>query len=546
VLVLGLSACGSAADESASTDGTAAAASPPVIQIDGSQIGDTAGGRSAAPMAAEDAAASDSKMMPAQITYVYDGDLVDLTAPAAAWYFDPTATPTTEQIAALAQTLGVQGEVREQSADMGGGWIVGPDNYEQPTVNVGADAMQSWWYNPGSAAVDAPACELYPPGDPAGDFGDAPDAAPAGDVATDATDMATEPAIEPAEMPVCQAPEPPANVPDTAAAEGKARQLFATLGFDDGTFEFEAFADEWSANVTGYLVLDGMRTSTTINIGFGAEGALTWASGFLATPQRGADYPRIGIEAAVQRLNDQSATWMGLDTPVMREATDSAGAGAVGTEAPNVATEPAVGAPEAEAPADDAVAPMPGSVPDPMVDPIDGVCLDNAASECAPAEPITVEPITVTLTNARPSLEQLWASDDTVWLLPGYAFDAADGGLYSVMAVEDQYIEVAQATEVPTPDTIAPVDPDAATPPADCPERPTEITEPGLSESIAGTIVGLCEADAEAMVTEMYPDATMRVVRIDGVDLAVTADFSETRVNVAVDKGIVTDVVSLG
>ena len=44
VLVLGLTACGSAADQSASTDGTVAAASPPVIQVDGSQIGDTAGG----------------------------------------------------------------------------------------------------------------------------------------------------------------------------------------------------------------------------------------------------------------------------------------------------------------------------------------------------------------------------------------------------------------------------------------------------------------------------------------------------------------------
>ena len=75
-------------------------------------------------------------------------------------------------------------------------------------------------------------------------------------------------------------------------------------------YEFETYADEWGANVTAYLLLDGMRTSMTVSVGFGAEGAITWASGFLGTAERGADYPRIGIEAAVQRLNDQSSSWM--------------------------------------------------------------------------------------------------------------------------------------------------------------------------------------------------------------------------------------------
>jgi hypothetical protein len=39
---------------------------------------------------------------------------------------------------------------------------------------------------------------------------------------------------------------------------------------------------------------------------------------------------------------------------------------------------------------------------------------------------------------------------------------------------------------------------------------------------------------------------TLRVVRRDGVDLPVTADFSETRINVAVEGDIVTDIVSVG
>jgi hypothetical protein len=38
----------------------------------------------------------------------------------------------------------------------------------------------------------------------------------------------------------------------------------------------------------------------------------------------------------------------------------------------------------------------------------------------------------------------------------------------------------------------------------------------------------------------------VRVVRQDGVDLAVTADFSESRINVAIDNGAVTEVISIG
>ena len=209
-------------------------------------------------------------MMPAQITYVFDGDAVDLTAPAPSWYFDPTVSPTTEQIEALARALGVEGEVRELAADMGDGWMVGPDTYEEPTLNVGADAMQSWWYNPGNTAVVSPPCELYPPGDPMGDFGDTPIIAPdaPGTDAGAATDVVTEPAIEPAETPVCEAPAPPANVPDQATAEAKARALLDTLGFAADSYEFETYADEWSANVTGYLVLEGIRTSMSVNVGY--------------------------------------------------------------------------------------------------------------------------------------------------------------------------------------------------------------------------------------------------------------------------------------
>jgi hypothetical protein len=558
VLIVGLTACGAPTESPTGQAGSTPSGAPPVIQVDGA-----APGAGAVP-AAEDAAmsAADSKMMPAMITYVYDGEMTDMTAPAPSWFFAPDAQPSTEQIAALAAALGIDGEVRELGADAGGGWMVGPDNYEQPTVNVSTDAMHSWWYSAGNVSTaGSRGCELYPPGDPAADLGApvANDAGAAGDVAVAPPDASTETV---AEMPVCVEATPPANVPDQASAQAMARTLLETLGVDPDSFEYETYADDWSANVTGYLVLDGMRTSTSVNVGYGAEGAVTWASGFLATPQRGADYPRIGIEDAVQRLNDQNWGWM-ASSGGARDLGVSVGGGSSGSTGQGVATAEATEAAQPPQPVPaDGTAPAPADAPVPavepavslepmavpLVDPAEGGCTDGAATDCAPISPIDVEPITVTFTAVHPSLEQLWASDGTVWLLPAYAFDAVDGGMYSVLAVEDQYIEVSQATEVPVPDTaplVAPgVDPAS---PSECPARPTAITEPGLSaDGIAGTIVGLCEADASALVAEIYPSASMRVVRIDGVDQAVTADFSDSRVNVAVDKGIVTEVISIG
>lgn len=525
VIVIGLTACGAPVDESPSGS---AADGPPVIQIDGAQA---AGGASAAPMAAAEDAAS-SKMMPAYITYVYDGAITDLTAPSASWYFDPAATASTEQVAALAAALGVQGEVRELPADQGGGWMVGPDDYTAPTVNVGVDATQSWWFNPGSASVDVPKCELYPPGDPAADRSEG-----GGTDAVPAVDPAVDPAVE--TVPVCEPTPPPTNVPDSATAEAMARDLYAALGVDPDSYEYEVYADEWGANVTGYLVLDGMRTSMATSVGFGAEGAITWASGFMGSPVRGADYPRIGIEAAVQRLNDQSASWMAYDTPVMRGEAVDAGV-AVETAAPVAGAATPVAESTAAA--------------EPLVDPAEGVCIDDTGTECAPA-PIDIEPITVTLTNARPSLEQLWASDDTVWLLPGYAFDSADGGLYSVLAVEDQYIEVTPAEEVPAPEPVpvdtvvegtvvegtvveGTVDPGTVDPGTGAPEVTLNVDE------VTTALVGL-SVDEAAKVAETN-GWVLRVVRVDGVDQAATADLITNRANVATEGGVVTAIVSFG
>jgi hypothetical protein len=542
VAVLALTACGT---NDSGTSATPTTLTPPVIQI--------AGGSPISAAAEGAPAATDSKMIAAYLSYTYTGPSVDLTSPAASWFFAPDAQPSDEQIAALADAFGVTGDVASVPLDRGGGWMVGPDDYSSPSVTVSSDSLLSWWFNPGVTEVAvAEPCAYYPAGDPAAD-----------------PDTAT--------MPVCEEPQPPANVPTAAEAESMARELFAKIGLDISHYEIETYADEWGAGVTGFLLLEGIRSNLSISVGYGAEGALTWAGGFLATPQRGADYPRVGIEAAVQRLNDQANSWMTMGDPTARSVEPAVEVGApdIAPEAP--VSEPAVPqtapAPGTVDPAVSTVAePPPGDsvgveppTPDDsvVIEPMPVDCTDPAVS-CVPDEPTEMEPIEITLVNVRPSLEQVWAVDETVWLLPGYAFEAgADQGEYSVIAVADEFLDIAEPEPImiePMPaETVVPgssgagtngVGPDGAVIGSDGTSvlgPDGDVIEPLPAEvpiDEAQVLVGMSEADAAAAAKER--GWQIRAARIDGEDLALTADYSPTRINLAVTGGVVTEVLSIG
>jgi hypothetical protein len=171
--------------------------------------------------------------------------------------------------------------------------------------------------------------------------------------------------------------------------------------------------------------------------------------------------------------------------------------------------------------------------------------------DCAP---IDSEPVTVHLNSVKPDLTMVWAADNTIWLLPAYSFGSADGGIYSVIAVEDQYIQqsdtailtgqtepaVVDPGVVPTPETAVAVSPSGAA----C-AAPPPTTDPSAAvEKIADTVVGLCVADAEALAKGFGYE--VRVVSLDGVGQAVTDDLRPTRINVVVDNGVVTAVQSIG
>lgn len=533
-VVLGLTACGAPAGEPVSTEGGPA----PLQLVAGGGVAMSGSGANESMDASPDVA---KMMMPAFIEYVYAGDVPDLTAPAGSWFFPAGASATAEQVQRLAAAFGITDAVEAIPVDQGGGWRVGPADWSGPSVQVTSDGMLSWSFSPGPmegtvepcVVVDPPVLEAEPSTDAgAADVVTAPDTVPVTDTATGEGTISTD--VAPA--PVCPEPTPPTGVPDAATAEARARELFAAVGLDLSTYELEVYADEWGAYVTATLRLDGVRTWLSANIGFGAEGAITWAGGFLGQPQRGDDYPRIGVEAAVARLNDQSSMWM---YPMMSGVAMADGAvAASGAGGGGVVGE--IGAPEESA----ALPPVPdpGLAPEPV--PMGSTVVEPLPVEPPPIDttpidtmPIDTMPIVVTLTSPTPSLEMFWATDGTIWLLPGYQFATSDGGTISVLAVPDEYVEQVDPGSVDTVTVTAP-------PVEPVPVDTVGETPPLTLDEAAAIVVGLSEADAA--VAAAGAGIEMRVVEIDGVPQPVTEDFRIARYNVAVDGGVVTAVLSNG
>ncbi|MEO7398640.1 MAG: hypothetical protein ABIW84_08765 [Ilumatobacteraceae bacterium] len=569
-VLIGLSSCGSSpstVSSPGSSSGTGSQAvvttstppEPVVIQIsgEGRAVGESMSAGSTSSADASISADSSASMMVAYVRYVYGGDAVDLTAPAASWFFAPGATPSDEQVLAVARAFGIEGEVRSSPADRGSGWTVGSDDYAEPSVSVGTDAMLSWWFNPGYDEVMKgeacmyvdPAIVETSPGEMTTEERKAEEstAATAGSATAIPADESPAPdgGVVTQVAPVCDQPDPPANVPTTAEAEAMATELLTSLGLSAGDYEFETYADEWSANVTAYLVIDGIRTSVSVGVGYGSEGAVTWAGGFLATPQRGADYPRIGVDAGIERLNNQNLGWLYGKPGVSRlEGWAAADVDAPATTIAPEQIEPNV--------------------------PIDTVLPADVGVSPEPIMPPDVEPTTVTLDNARPSLEQLWAADQTVWLLPGYAFDTSDGGTASVIAVEDRYIDVEVPVPLPEPLPAPVPSTDPATDPSggDATSRPATTiacasavplgapvetpvtTDAGVDPATQdpgqdpARIVGLCTSEAIAVAEKL--GYVVRIARQDGVDFALTDDYSENRLNIAVQGDVVTEIISIG
>ena len=474
VLVLG--ACGSADDDDAAPE-------PPAEQPDGTTpdgdlraptpIEFTTGGAPGkvdgrvATASAEGALAADDMMIAPyfDIEYVLGEGLVAPTDDTG-YVYDASVELTADQVAQLAAALGVGGEPVRTDDGYNVSWRVGPEDGTAPSLWVSDDAQQ--WWNYSSAWADQgtvrEACAVS--------------------VDSEGNQSAEE----------CPEPEPPVGVPTAEDAEQRVREILTAIGVDPASVEFETYADEWFASVTANATADARTPLNSWGFGFGAEGALQYASGSLATPVPVGPYPLVDIETAFQRLQDQSYGGVmarGLDTPAIASV--------------DVAAEPAP-EPDVRESGEPTIEPLPvdppvdGSIPEP-------------------------ETLTVTLVDVQADLWWAWDVDGTVWLLPAYRFIGDDGGWYTVPAVTDEYLIQVDPPIVEEP---IPVEPDEGSGGSSEPGEPS----PAVPSDELGALIGAPLTDFTAKAEGA--GWTVRVVEIDGEALAVTDDFRTDRVNVAV------------
>jgi len=477
VLVLG--ACGGTdddaapdppADTSEAADGDLRAPTP--IEFTAGGSGSSADARVAS---AEGALAADDMMIAPyfDIEYVLGEGLVAPTNDLG-YVYDATGEVTAEQVAQLAVALGVEGEPVLIDEGYGRSWRVGPEDGTAPSLWVSDDAQQWWNYNSAWADQDVAVREACA-------------------VSVDSEGNET---IED-----CPEPEPPVGVPTAEQAEQRARELLTALGVDPATVELETFADEWFASVTANDTTDARLAINSWNFGFGAEGVLQYAGGSLATPQPVGPYPLVDIATAFERLQDQSWAGLmarGLDTPMLAE--DSVATSDIAVAEP---------APVESLPGDVAVDPMPVDPP-----------VDGSIPE--------METVTVTLVDVQADLWWAWDVDGTVWLLPAYRFIGDDGGWYTVPAVTDEYLI---QVDPPVIDEPIPVEPDEGTGTSEPGVEPDGTVPVPPSDELA-PYVGSSLDDFTAQAERN--GWTVRVVERDGESLAVTDDYIDTRVNVAV------------
>jgi len=382
---------------------------------------------------------------------------------------------------ALKEAFGVTEDFVAQDAEQGGGYLAGNYDGTTPTLYVGSDAMRYWSYSPAwdQSSISSRSCFME-------------DAVATSDIPT--TDVAKE---------ICAEPAAPENVPTKAEAEELFAATMTALGVNNDDLILDSYSDEWGANVTGYLKIDGVRSPLSWSIGYGADAAITWASGVFADVQDGASYPRIGTAAAIERLNSQQAgNWGG---PMVRGG---------------VTYDTAVASDIAATP-----------VPEPASSDVEAaVTTEPATSDAAPTlDAPAPEVQEVLIIGVEEELVTLYGADGSIYLVPGYTFITAEdeygyAGRYTVSALPDEYMQVADAVnEVPL--SIAP---ETAAPAVD----PAVDPDMSVAQDVADTVLGMSEA--EATKTAEAKGLTVRVGSRDGEDFPLTMDYRTDRVTLTV------------
>ena len=462
------------------------ASGPPILVLSAAN----GGGWSESAPAASDMAGADGKMMWGYLqNFTATVDLPALDSNARS-YTLTAGDVSTDSLNALRAAFGVTKDFVAQDASQGGGYLSG-DYTTTATLYVGSDPMHYWSFSPvwDESSISSRPCMME-------DAVVTTDV-PAGD------DVPTSEVMNE----ICAEPVAPENVPTKAEAEALFATTVSALGMNVDDLIIDSYADEWGANVNGYVKIDGVRSSLTWSIGYGANAEISWASGALVDVQDGASYPRIGTAAALERLNNQQSDMWG--DPMVR--------GGFAYDA-TAAIEPATSDVEAAVTTEPATSDVPTS--------------DMAAETYPVTDAPAPEIQEVSIIGVEEELVTLYGADGSIYLVPGYTFIAAEdeygyAGRYTVSALPDEYMQVTDAVDA-VPATDVPV-PDTAVAPAVDPAVDPDMS---VAQDVADSILGMSEA--EATKTAEAKGLSVRVGSRDGEDFPLTMDYRTDRVTLTV------------
>lgn len=282
-----------------------------------------------------------------------------------------------------------------------------------------------------------------------------------------------------------------------------------------------------------------MRSSLSWSASYGADAELLWASGVLAEVTQAADYPRIGTAQGIERLNnDQQYGWGG---PTMR-------GGVAYDDMAVTSVDKAVASPGAPRAVAQGIEPVSEEVvgvtvdTEPEIMPMTVTTEPETLEGTVDSPPIAQEMpvIEIEIVAVEEELLSLYGADGSIYLVPGYAFLAAEESgytpRYSVSALPNEFIEEANtdSVDLPTPDvTEAPV------PEAIDPSNPV-VDAVTITQDAADTLLGMTEGDATKMAGNN--GWGVRVGQRDDEMFALTMDYRMDRVTLTIVADEVTKV----
>ena len=210
--------------------------------------------------------------------------------------------------------------------------------------------------------------------------------------------------------------------PGVSKARSVAVDAFELLGLDMRAVKLTTRDDGASVNVTAELLLDGVASGMAWSAEISGKGLFS-VYGFSSTPRRISGYPIVDAAAAVERSNDPRFQQFGpvflgpWDEPMVKPmARDGATivSTAVGGDVPV---------------SDTAVMPYPDPRP-------------TTAPSVRDGRPVLTGYLeTVTVDRAELGLSQFMLVDGSVVMLPVWVLEAADGRRWSMLALDESYIE---------------------------------------------------------------------------------------------------------